>query len=100
MRLRGFLRLELVRLVPFGAQVLPLGVHGDDQRYFLDSQPAFDLLFAFDGVAYVFEAFEIHQAVELVLRAEGGADAEFVFVDPPYETVGNRRCRGFLSGSS
>ncbi len=86
---RGFLWLVLVSFVPIGAQVFPLGIYGNDERDFLDSQPAFDLLFALDGVAYVVEAFEIHQAVELVLGGEAGADPEFVLARPADETVGD-----------
>src|SRR5258708_17316345 len=84
----GALWLVLVSFVPRGAQVLPLGIHGNDQRDFLDSQPAFDLLFALDGIAYVVEAFEIPQAVELVLGGEAGADPEFVLARLADETVG------------
>src|SRR5260370_17219041 len=95
MGLRGFLWLVVVRFGPRGGQVLPLGIHGNDQRDFLDSQPAFDLLFALDGVAYVVEAFEIHQAVELVLGGEAGADPEFVLARPADETVGDSGVEGF-----
>src|SRR5260370_38195217 len=91
----GFLWLVLVSFVPLGAQVLPLGIHGNDQRDFLDSQPTFDLLFALDGVAYVVEPFEIHQAVELVLGGEAGADPESVLARPAAETVGASGVQAF-----
>ena len=42
------------------------GYEGD----FLDSQPAFDALLAFDCVMNVVEALEVDEAVEFVFRGE------------------------------
>jgi hypothetical protein len=91
----GFLRLVLVALIPLCAQVFPLGIHRDDQRDFLDSQPSLDLLFALDGVAYVVKAFEVRQAVDLIFRGEAGAGSAFLFLRSAYETVCNSGVKGF-----
>ena len=83
----GFWRLVLVSFVPLRAQVLPLGIHGDDQRNLLDSKPALDSFLAFDGVAYIVKAFEIRQTVKLVLCCETGAALEFVLTHSADEAV-------------
>jgi hypothetical protein len=58
--------LILVPDAPGFAQVLPFWIHGYDQGDLLDSEQAFDLLFAGDGCVNVSKAFEVDQAVDLV----------------------------------
>jgi hypothetical protein len=56
---------------------------------FLDSQPALDALFAFNGVVNILEALEVDKPVEFVLRGESRADSCFVLADSSQKIVGD-----------
>jgi hypothetical protein len=68
-----------LRGVPFRAEIAPSGILRDDQGDFLDSQPTFNLLLLGDGIVYILKALKVDQSVQLVLKAESGSDAPFVF---------------------
>ena len=70
-------------------QVFPGWIEGNNEGDFLDSQLALDALLALDCVMKVFEAPEIHEPVELVLRGESRAASHFAFADPPHQIVGD-----------
>jgi hypothetical protein len=76
--LRGLLRAEgfgllhfpfiegLGRLVPILAQVAPGWVLSNDESDFLNSRPAFQLLFASDSGVEVAERFEVNEVLNVV----------------------------------
>ncbi len=83
------LRLVLMTLEPLLAQVSPTWIDRNDERSFLDAQPAFDALLAFGCVTDVFESLEVNESVEFVFRRKSRGDACFVFSHPSEETVGD-----------
>ena len=82
-------------LIPLLAEISPCRVHRDDESNLLDSQPAFDLLFALDRVVNILKAFEVSEAIEFVFRGEAGSSAHFVFAHSTDEIVCNSRIECF-----
>lgn len=75
-RLSGRLRRESERLglVPLTGQIVPLRIHGFDERDPLRPRPRFDLLLAFDRIAHIAKALEIHQPRDVVSRGKSWAE--------------------------
>jgi hypothetical protein len=72
-----------------GAEVAPGGVGSFDEKDFFVAAPAFELLFAGDGVVNVGEGLKINEFGRVVLRAEAGEEFLFVLRDAGFEVVGD-----------
>jgi hypothetical protein len=70
------------------AEVAPGGIGSFDQKDFFVAAPAFELLFAGDGIANVGEGLEINEFGRVVLRAEAGEEFLFVLRDAGFEVAG------------
>jgi len=70
------------------AEVAPGGVGAFDQKDFFLAAPAFELLFAGNGVANVGEGLEVDELGGVVLRAEAGEEFLFVLRDAGFEVAG------------
>ena len=55
---------------PISSQVLPSGIHADDQLHLFHPRPALQLLFASSGSIYIFEPFPIYKPVKFVSAGE------------------------------
>ena len=72
-----------------GAEVAPGRVGAFDQKDLFLAAPAFELLFAGDGVANVGERLEVDEFRRVVLRAEAGEESLFVLYDAGFEMAGD-----------
>ena len=72
-----------------GAEVAPSGIGAFDQKDFFLAAPAFELLFAGEGVANVGKGLEVDEFGRIVLRAEAGEELLFVLRDAGFEVAGD-----------
>jgi hypothetical protein len=72
-----------------GAEVAPSGIGAFDQKDFFLAAPAFELLFAGEGVANVGKGLEVDEFGRIVLRAEAGEAFLFVLRDSGFEVAGD-----------
>jgi hypothetical protein len=82
---RGLAGRDDVRTIE--TQVSPCGIDGDDERDLFDAQPAFDFFLASNRAVNIFEALEVHEAVEFVFRRKARTNSQFVLAHSPNQPV-------------
>jgi hypothetical protein len=86
--------LVLMTFVPLLAQISPGWIYRNDERDFLDSQPALDALLAFNCIVNVLESLEVNESIEFLFRRKPRTGACLVLADPSHEVVGDACVQG------
>ena len=79
----------MVGFVPVLGEIVPIGVEGLHEAFFVGAGACLDLFFTRDRSVYLREGFEVDETVQLVSCSESSADAGAVFAQPASEVVGD-----------
>jgi len=82
---------RLVASKPLFAEILSVGIDGNDQRNLLDPQQSLDLLLAFNRISDVLKSLEIHKSINFVLTCKLRTDSRLVLAHSAYKIAGNAR---------
>ena|SRR5947207_2655956 len=82
--------------MPIRREIVPLRIHGRDQRLLLRTNPPLDLLFTSDCVANVAELLKVDQPIAVVLLREAGDRVLLVLPDAALERIRDARVKDRL----